>query len=221
MAINVPGKLQSAQGTPLFSVFMYPSLPYHPAPQAWHLHILLIAAFTLAGFCTSSSHDQSWSRAMESWEGVWMCIAILTWLFLHSSPTICCWPGMELGASLESWYCSEYSCYHATVVCFFFQQFKLFYSWQVASTSFVAASRLEEKIQEANSVPAVRTEVLWTERFHSRGAFLIHLLSCRTLQFTGGWFAAILWQKEDASRLYHSNNLQDGTLIFWKECILL
>lgn len=41
------------------------------------------------------------------------------------------------------------------------------------------------------------------------GAFLTHLLSCRTLHFTkgGGGSAALLWQKENAIRQHHSSNL--------------
>lgn len=97
----------------------------------------------------------------------------------------------------------------------------LFFSLASCFNKPVGTSVPKEEAQEASAAPAVWTETLCTQREFTPGAFLVHLLSCRTLQFTREWFATILWQKEYCIRQHHSNNLQDGTLIFWKEWISL
>lgn len=180
-------------GHPFFSMFACASLPFPPSPQAWLWDPM--AASMMAGPCTSLSRDQPWSRAMEPQEAVWPFITILMSPFLRSSPSTCCWPGIGIGASLEAWCYSQYSCYHARVVCFFSTSSD-FFSLAGCFNKLVAASRLEEKIQEANAVPAVWTETPWTQRGFTPGAFLIHFYPVGLFSSLGVWFGAICGRRK-------------------------
>lgn len=62
----------------------------------------------------------------------------------------------------------------------------------------VGTSTLKEETQEASAAPAVWTETPCTQREFTPGAFLIHLLSYRTLQFTREWFAALCGRRNMA-----------------------
>lgn len=84
-----------------------------------------------------------------------MCFAILTSLFLHSPPNICCWPGVGAEASLEAGCYSEYSCYHDGGV-WFIPRVQTVVSFLAGCfNKLVGTTMLEEKTQEANAVPAV------------------------------------------------------------------